>query len=177
MVLSNRTLLQVFVAIGIVYICIFVGIFIAVIIPLQIGILLLARIFRPDLKFFVFGMNSALTTEDPPENFFNLVNIAVLDGRITCEDFRSKFNVRVLKLKDSRNNLVYQRLQETFTGFMGYTFWRDLGPSFDLQDHVRDYDYQGELALPSPCSEEDLLRINGPLLTVPWKEDQSPWEL
>ncbi|CAG7818502.1 unnamed protein product, partial [Allacma fusca] len=103
----------------------------------------------PDLKFFVFGINSAITTENPPQNNYNLVNIAILDGQITCEDFR----------------------------FLGYTFWQNLAPTFELRSHLRDYDHQGELALPTPCYEDDLLRINGPLLTVPWKVDQSPWEI
>ncbi|CAG7837560.1 unnamed protein product, partial [Allacma fusca] len=48
--------------------------------------------------------------------------------------------------------------------------------NFQLRNHVRQYDYQKELPLGSPCDEEDLRKNLGGFMVQGWPEDFSPWE-
>ena len=56
-------------------------------------------------------------------------------------------------------------------------FWK-WDKNFSLNHHIRVYDNQEpELKLPEVCTEEDLKRVTGGLISRPFPEGRSPWEI
>ncbi|CAG7720116.1 unnamed protein product [Allacma fusca] len=100
----------------------------------------------------------------------------VVRGEISSDRIRQLFDERVITLTDTKGKLVYQRLQQSWTHFLGYAFWRN-DTQFTLVTHIRDYDYEGDLSLPNPCNKEELQKVWPKLAEAPWKTDQSPWEV
>ena len=61
---------------------------------------------------------------------------------------------------------------------MGFILWV-WEADFRLEQHIRFYDFTGsDLAIPNGiCSKEDLKSVTAPLLSKPFEERQSHWEL
>ncbi|CAG7819678.1 unnamed protein product [Allacma fusca] len=81
----------------------------------------------------------------------------------------------VLSQRRSNGQLLYKKLKQTWTNYCGYTFWKTDG-NFKLENHVRDYDYEGDLRLPIHCTKEDARGVMSGLLGAPWVKGRSPWE-
>ncbi|CAG7721432.1 unnamed protein product [Allacma fusca] len=137
---------------------------------------LMVRIFRRDLHSFITGLNANFTSDYPERANYNIIVGVVVAGTISSERTRQLFQERVLYLRNEKGQLVYQRLQQSWTYFMGYAFWRN-DPLFELSNHIRDYDYAGDLSLPEKCTEQVLTQVWSKLATAPWKSLQSPWEV
>ncbi|CAG7825198.1 unnamed protein product [Allacma fusca] len=135
----------------------------------------LARTFRKDLLSFVSGIAGAYVDPDPNKTISNFLVGFVLTGDISSERISQLFQERVLNLKDAKGNFVYLRLQQSVARFMGYAFWKN-DPNFLVSNHVRDYDYQGDLRLSQTPDEHEIQRIWLSLAEAPWKTNQSPWE-
>ncbi|CAG7786063.1 unnamed protein product, partial [Allacma fusca] len=140
----------------------------------------LARVSRRDLDSFVTKQNALYAVYPPhtvPHNSINIVNLLILKGQLTTDRIRQLFNERVLIQRDHRNRLIYMRLQQFWTSFLGYAFWKT-DEDFNLDLHIREYDYKGELGLPDPCQVNDILKLSGKLITSRWAESsRSPWEI
>ncbi|CAG7823822.1 unnamed protein product [Allacma fusca] len=133
------------------------------------------RTFRRDLLSFVSGVAGIYLDPNPNKSIANFLVGLVLPGDISSERISQLFKERVLNLKDSNGNFVYQRLQQSVARFMGYAFWKN-DPNFLVSNHVRDYDYQGDLRLSQTPDEHEIQRIWLSLAGAPWKTKQSPWE-
>ena len=136
----------------------------------------LARRFRPDLHGPLTGPSSVLvgkSTRSKPRNFCGGY---VLEGDFDLKLSLALFEERVLDRVKSDGRLVYPELRQYWTPFMNYYFWK-ADEDFSVANHVRRYDYDAELRLPDPCTEEDFRQVLGGLLAKGWPERRSPWEL
>ena len=106
----------------------------------------------------------------------NIVKHFICDGQVQLDYLREQFHRRIINCCDPDGNLKYRKLRQTWTQFGGYMFWK-WDPNFDLNNHVRLYDYtEPELAIPMPCTEEDLKRVMGSLISKPYLTP-CPWEM
>ena len=140
-------------------------------------VVIMARIFRPDLRKAITGIQAAMSLEriyTRPK--LNILVYYVAEGTVTKTQFSSCFQQRVLNCTRNDGKLMYPELRQYRTTFLNYFFLKD-DPHFDLKNHIRDYDYGGSLALPQSCDESDLQRVMGGLLAAPWKKGRSPWEI
>ena len=142
-------------------------------------VIIIAKIFRPDLSdIFAEPMGVNLSSEyiyRRPKS--NVVVHYICDGQIQLEYFRRQFQQRIINCCDPHGNLKYRKLRQTWTQFCGFMFWK-WDKNFDLSNHIRMYDYtESEIAIPSPCTEEDLRRIAGNLVSRPYVKGRSPWEI
>ena len=145
--------------------------------PYYLTVAVLAKLFRPDLTAPIFGDPIFLTTELPQNNAASITNLIPLDGIISTEMACKLFIQRVVEKKnEDKNNMLFYRYRHTWTRFLGLNFWQLPRKPFRAEDHVREYDLDGELELPSPCGQEDLLKKFGALSERPWMEGRSPWE-
>ncbi|CAG7721020.1 unnamed protein product [Allacma fusca] len=134
-----------------------------------------AKIFRPDLDGFVDGQNSLHALKFSNKATTNIVICAILEGQIPLEIIRKNVQEKLFP-SESPANLSYKVFKNTWTNFMGWAFWkRDL--DFDFRNHIRDYDYEGKLAIPNPCNEEDFRNVLGKIVQAPWDRERSPWEI
>ena len=138
----------------------------------------LAKIFRHDFSHIFSGLGLLYSTEyihRRPK--VSIMVHTILDGPLQLDYVRRQFEQRILNRCDAEGNFEYRQLRQTWTQFCGFVFWK-WDRKFRLSQHVRLYDYtEPELALPSPCTEDDLRRATGSLITVPYAENKSPWEL
>ena len=155
--------------------------FICVVVPsliLRTVVKILARVFRPDLVEIMAGIGTLIA----PESIYTrpkltIQHYMVLDGNITVDAFRLLFQQRILNHCDKSGNLEYARLRQTWTEYLGFIFWK-WDKNFSLIHHIRVYDYkEPHLALPELCTEEDLKRVTGDLISKPFVEGTSPWEM
>ena len=158
-------------------ITLFIGVVAIIFIPYRLLVFALAKLFRPDLVGFVKGSGDITFlygTETIPTA--NVCVILTVDGSITSENLRKRFRDNVMNVLQSDGTPLYAKLQQTVTRFMNYGFYR-WEENFDLNDHVRDYDYMGDLALPLNCvTENDLENVIGKLISLPYSSMKSHWE-
>ena len=143
------------------------------------GIVLIAAwLFRPDLEKPLDPVQGAMALErihTKPK--MNILVYNILEGTVSIDDFRARFEKNILNLTDEKGKLVYPELKQFKAEFLNKYFWT-CDRSFDLKNHIRVYDYSGEnMKLPKPCNEADLEKVTGDLLAHPWRKDQSPWEI
>ncbi|CAG7835463.1 unnamed protein product [Allacma fusca] len=139
------------------------------------GVWLISRVLRPDLEKFVSGSDSIFAMYDGTRAVTNITTCFITNGHVSCERVQEMFTERVLRAEWKCGDLYFKRLKQSWTTFLGYPFWRT-DVDFDVKNHIRYYDYGGEISLSKECSEEDLTRAFVGLSQVPWKKDQSPWE-
>ncbi|CAG7713153.1 unnamed protein product [Allacma fusca] len=96
-------------------------------------------------------------------------------GSFNIQVFRDLFFNRIISFKKDQE-FLYQKLQQNWTNFLGFAFWRR-DPYFNLRNHIRNFDYQGEMALPSPCNQADIVKLAGQFQDLKWLGNQSPWEI
>ncbi|CAG7823229.1 unnamed protein product, partial [Allacma fusca] len=75
-----------------------------------------------------------------------------------------------------QNQHKFGLLKRTWEDFGGWAFWK-IDTEFDLRNHIRNYDYQGSMAVPNPCNENDLHSVLPELFEAPWDRKRSPWEM
>ena len=144
----------------------------------QLFVLTNAKIFHPDLSHIFAGGELLYAIESiytRPK--VSTVVHSIFDGQIQLDYVRQQFEHRILHVCDPEGNLLYRKLRQSWTQLCGYRFWK-WEKDFSLKNHVRLYDYtEPQLAIPSPCTEEDLRRVTGTLITTPYAKGQSPWEM
>ncbi|CAG7825607.1 unnamed protein product [Allacma fusca] len=150
--------------------------------PLLLGVFLyrglvaiFAKYLRPDLDSFVTGVDLSFLSNDPQESVSNIVTSWIVNGYVSENRIQEMYQERVLNLKDSAGNLVYKKLTQFWTPFLGFAFWKT-DKSFCLSNHVRIYDYD-DVNLPKPSDETSLKEVMAQLMTLPWKPSQSHWEV
>ena len=140
--------------------------------------ILLAKIFRSDLSHILAEHGVMFTLEHiyrRPK--VNAVCYYICDGTVPLDHLRRQFEQRIINYCDDHGNLKYRKLRQTWTQFSGFMFWK-WERNFDLNNHVRMYDYtEPELALLSPCTENDLKRLARTLISKPYVKGRSPWEI
>src|SRR4051794_24544667 len=135
--------------------------------------ILSASKFRPELTI-VGGADAWFATEPVYTHpHTTIIWHLICEGSVTVQELRRKFRERVLEHRDSKGGLVYRRLRQNWTRFLGYFFW-EWDQNFDINHHVRLYDYKDEPGMSltsadSGCTEEALVRASGKLLTRPFK--------
>ncbi|CAG7731149.1 unnamed protein product [Allacma fusca] len=140
--------------------------FILLTLPYRALVIVVAKICRPELGSMITDLSSVFSLERPEESIFNLMYFVIIDGNMPTDRFRDLFQRRIMNRWNARgDSLVFYRLREGWDYFLGYTFWRP-DPNFDLNYYIRDYDYEGKLALPCPCYEEHLRRVCSDLTQV-----------
>ena len=141
-------------------------------------VLIAAWLFRPDLTAPLDVVQEAMALErihSKPK--MNILVYNIVEGTVSVNDFRARFEKNILNLTDGKGTLVYPELKQFKATFLNKYFWK-CDKNFDLKNHVRLYDYPGEtIKLPKPCNEADLEKVTGDLLAHPWKKGQSPWEI
>ncbi|CAG7686076.1 unnamed protein product [Allacma fusca] len=165
--------------VGIVIFCLAIHV---IFIPILLGVFLyrgivtvLAKSLRPDLDSFVTGIDLSLLSHSPQEAVSNLLTSFIVKGNVSENRIQEMAQERILKLTDSEGNLVYKKLMQFWTPFLGYAFWK-MDKSFFLSNHVRKYDYE-DVILPKPCDEASLKEVMAQLLKLPWNPNQSHWEV
>ncbi|CAG7823065.1 unnamed protein product [Allacma fusca] len=162
----RRQILQALVALPLFFIVIPVVVLVAIsTLPFKGLVIILAKIFRPDLDDIVTGLSGVFTSYPN----LNIVYYWYFDEHLSPEP---DWFVRALNDEGRRR---YRRLLQYWTTFCGYKFWKE-DLNFDSKNHYREYDYTGDLELRQEFTEEDTHRIMGKLITAPWKVGQSPWE-
>ena len=160
-----------------VAIALLIGIVAIMCFPYRLLVIALARRFRPDLAGCVKGAGDSVFlygSETVPTA--NVCIVLILDGSVTSEEFRKRFRKNVINVLRPDGTPFYARLQQTTTRFMSYGFYR-WDKNFNLNDHVRDYDHKGDLALPVTCvTEKDLQNVVGKLISLPYSPVKSHWE-
>ncbi|CAG7722705.1 unnamed protein product [Allacma fusca] len=153
-----------------------------ILIPILLGVFLyrefvtaLAKYLRPDLDSFVTGIDLSLLSNSPDKAVSNLLVSFVVKGNVSENRIQAMAQERVLTLKDSEGNLVYKKLSQFWTPFLGFAFWKT-DKSFSLSNHVRKYDYE-DVILPKPGDETSLKEVMAQLLTLPWRPNRSHWEV
>ncbi|CAG7653457.1 unnamed protein product [Allacma fusca] len=137
---------------------------------------ILAKVFRPDLKCLITGLNTLFTIGKGSNFPMNTMGVVILNGPATVDLFQQLLTERVLSIKNSDGELLYVGLKLQCVKFLTVPFWKE-DLNFDLKNHVRYYDYTGALELPNAPSEMDLHNVLGKLIKLPWKKNQSPWEM
>ncbi|CAG7820602.1 unnamed protein product [Allacma fusca] len=152
-----------------------------IVIPILLGVFLyrglvavLVKFLRPDLDSFVTGVDLSFLSNDPQEAVSSIVTSLIVNGNVTENRIREMYQERVLKLKDSKGKLVYMKLSQFWTSFLGFAFWKT-DKSFSLSNHVRKYDHE-DAKLPTPNDETSLKEVMAQLLTLPWNPNRSHWE-
>ena len=144
----------------------------------QLFVLTYTKIFRPDLSLIFAGSELQYAMESiyrRPK--VNTVIHCIFDGQIQLDYVRRQFERRVINYCDAQGNLRYQKLRQTWTQLCGYMFWK-WDKHFSLRNQIRLYDYtEPELAIPSPCTEQDVSRVTGALISKPYMAGRSPWEI
>jgi hypothetical protein len=144
-------------------------------------VVLLAKVFRPDLASIlspssaVFAQNDSL--EDPK---CSVVLPIVFDGEIGIQEFRDAFRTRILEHKTAPSSgelLTYAKLQQCLTDWMGFKFWKEI-KDFKLEDYIKihpdDLLVRDEVVL---NEDEDLItKLSADLVTKPYDKTKSPWE-
>lgn len=108
----------------------------------------------------------------------NMVYHLVCQGSFSLDQLRNQFRHKVLELRDSKGDDIYRRLRCFYRPFCQVLFWQE-DSQFDLKNHIRIYDFnEDELTLPpDSVTEDDLMRVTGPLVSRPYAAERSPWEL
>ncbi|CAG7691929.1 unnamed protein product [Allacma fusca] len=106
----------------------------------------------------------------------NVVITLTFKGTITVQSLLELFQERIISLKNPEGSLHYPELQQFYHQWMGFLFWK-WDPNFDLQNHLRLYDYPDLKIVPQEnISHGDLARINANLMRKSWAKGRSPWE-
>ncbi|CAG7786243.1 unnamed protein product, partial [Allacma fusca] len=100
----------------------------------------------------------------------------VVDKVVSEHRLREAFDQRVLGLRDSRGDLVYKKLLQYWTKFLGFYFWKS-DKDFDVRNHVRKLD-SNNFSMSTPTDEETAFKLIFPkLIDTPWKPHRSHWEI
>ncbi|CAG7731709.1 unnamed protein product [Allacma fusca] len=118
----------------------------------------------------------ALYPYSKPNKTLNVTITFCIKGNLTPERLRQLFTENIMNNKTKEGQSTFERLQQTWTTYLGYTFWKT-DRNFNLKNHIREYDYDGELSFPNPCQDSGLARVVGQLVGLPWEKNQSPWEI
>ena len=145
--------------------------------PCYLAVAALAKVIRPELICPVFGDSVMFTTGLPENCKGNLTHLVPLDGNMSTETLCQLFIQRVVNRlgDDQKGNFMFYRYRYTWTHFLGYNFWQPEA-DFRAEEHVREYDLDGDLCLPYPRHEKAVLSKYGALAAQPWKPGISPWE-
>ncbi|CAG7730607.1 unnamed protein product [Allacma fusca] len=137
----------------------------------------LAKMLRPDLSSPVPGPSNILSQDYgmSKSSKFNILTMLVLDGDITISQVRTAFQTRVLNKRMGNGEREYPELCQYWTNYLGYFFWKT-EKNFSLQSHVRMYDYRNPQSL-ERVNEKELKGLIADVLSQPWKDGCSPWEI
>ncbi|CAG7828439.1 unnamed protein product [Allacma fusca] len=94
----------------------------------------LAKFLQPDLDSFVTGLDLSLLSNSPDKTLSNFLVSFVANGNVSENRIQEMFQERIFRLKDSEGNLVYKKLMQFWTPFLGYAFWKT-DESFTLSNH------------------------------------------
>ncbi|CAG7716359.1 unnamed protein product, partial [Allacma fusca] len=135
------------------------------------------KLSRPDLQL-VTGLNTFFTNGKGLNFPANIVATFVLPGGFTISDTtaREVFQDRLLNLEKPNGELIYGKFKMYWTNFLGYACWKE-DRDFKLSRHIRNYDYPGQMSLPSAPSQAILESKLSLLLRTKWIRTQSPWEV
>ncbi|CAG7726975.1 unnamed protein product, partial [Allacma fusca] len=143
--------------------------------PFRVFAVLCAKYFEPDLIQIISGTDSRLAVIGPHKSVHKLLVTCVAEGSYPIKKCHEIFQRQILTAKNTNGVFIYERLKWTWKMFMGYPFWRRT--DFKLENHIRDYDYTGELSLPDFRTKKDLEVVLGGLANGDWDPDKSPWEI
>jgi hypothetical protein len=131
--------------------------------------------FRPQLGKILTHQSAVLGYDDNlykhSESFTVLV--ITLENNLPLDDLKSVFLNNVLHARLSNGEYRYPELKQHYTSWMGFTFWKNY-EQFDINNHIHLYENANN---GSRTNDEDLQRIRQTLLTAPFKENTSPWEV
>lgn len=100
-----------------------------------------------------------------------LLGVAVVQGDIDILQLRDDIVRRVIKAKSPKGELLYPELQQYFSYWGGYLFWKWV-KNFKIEDHVSVF----EKSETEEMSELDLINLRTELISKPYKKGISPWE-
>ena len=155
---------------------VFVVLFVILLVPVWLTVRLMAKVLRPELGQIISDMTTNFTIYSQDNCCASLNHYLILDGTMTAARFRELWHERIMCARRPNGELLFSRFRESWTHFLGYPFWKP-DRSFSLEHHIRDYDLDGDLALPVRCHERDLQRMMGRLASRLYREDCSPWEV
>ncbi|CAG7729468.1 unnamed protein product [Allacma fusca] len=139
-------------------------------------VILIWKLKRPDLDSMVSGYDTIFTSRKPGLALSDIVLCLVVDGEISASRIREMFQDRVAHLQDSTGKLIFRRLFQNFTTFLGYLFWKS-DREFRLENHIRNYDYDTTSKIPKPSDDKTVQVTLAELTVAPWNPNRSPWEL
>lgn len=100
-----------------------------------------------------------------------LLGVAVVAGDIDVRQLQQDVMRRIVNAKDSNGHKMYPELQQYFSQWGGYLFFKNV-KDFRIENHVSVV----EKSETKEMSELDLINLRVELISKPYKKGQSPWE-
>lgn len=134
---------------------------------------LYAKWWKPSLGKLLCGRSALAAIDDIyTQPLCTLLGVAVCSGDIDVNHLKADIVRRCVKCKDPKTGqLLYPELQQYFSYFGGYLFWK-WEKDFNIDDHVSVY----EPSETREMSELDLINCRVELISKPYKKGVSPWE-
>lgn len=134
---------------------------------------LLAKVIRPDLcEMVTCGTSTCANangTEDNPR-MVTLVELLFRD-QLDFEQVVREFNSRAVEKVDNEGSMVYPKLKQRLTSWLGIWFWTK-DDTFDIKKHITCSTLNKDFV-----TEQDLRLVEEQLLSKPFTKRASPWEM
>lgn len=141
---------------------------------------LLAKLFRPDIIGIVSTRDGVVGLDDVTQKCECVLNLLfVYTGEPDINLIRYVFQKRVMDIKNpSGSGYSYEKFKYYYEFWLGFAFWKQ-EDDFRLEKHIRFCEQTESKASEqnNSTTEEDFLKILGPLSTQIFPPKMSPWEI
>lgn len=144
--------------------------------PFRIVVILLAKLFRPDLGEILNGQSSIFAAElfrkNPLRN--NIILCMTIEKNTCVEDIKSAVWENWISAIDKSNGqLLYPKFQQYPVRWLGFTFYKHAFDTFSFDNHVF---FHEEIGMDKPATEEDIGNLSEKILNAPFRPNTSLWE-
>ncbi|OXA60822.1 uncharacterized protein LOC110844445 [Folsomia candida] len=177
------------------YVFILIPFFIVLMSPLymyRFVVIFLAKVFRSDLVRIVCTRDGVVGLDDVTKKCQCVLNIMLTyRGEPDMEKIRNIIQTNVIDVIDKDGKSVYEKFTQYYEPWLGYSFWKN-EDKFNIKNHIRLCE-EAEIILAGNnnnnnnnnnnesekkfITEEELLKIMGPISTRHFPQGISPWEI
>lgn len=142
----------------------------------RIFLILLAKIFRPDLGEIFNGLSSYLVND----YFYNkncprasiIVSLVIRGRDVSIEELKQVLLERWINAKDLKTGKsTFEQFQQYPVRWMGFTFWKNCKDTFSINNHVFLEKHDDTV------NDEKLNAICEKILNAAYPPNKSPWEV
>jgi len=102
-----------------------------------------------------------------------LITMPHLKEAIDLETLTSKFNEKVVQIRNRDGNLIYPELKQKIVRKFGYNFWYNTS-NFDLGNHIK---YLNQREPEQIINQLEMQKLKAKFGTTGFDPEQSPWEV